>query len=196
MAAVMAMRKQVNDMLPEGERTSVNDYIVKAVALALGDFPNLNASLDESNNRVIQHGQINVGVAVAVENGLLTVVCHNTDRKSVRMISREVKVMAARAREGKVRPDDIEGSTFSVSNLGMFDVEHFIAIINPPEAAILAVGSAQEVPAVVDGEIKLAWRMKATISVDHRVSDGAEGAQFLQAVAKYIEEPLRLMVKI
>jgi len=196
MAAVMAMRKQVNDMLPDGEKTSVNDYIVKAVALALWDFPNLNASLDESNNRVIQHGQINVGVAVAVENGLLTVVCHNTDRKSVRMISREVKVMAARAREGKVRPDDIEGSTFSVSNLGMFDVEHFIAIINPPEAAILAVGSAHEVPAVVDGEIKLAWRMKATISVDHRVSDGAEGAQFLQAVAKYIEEPLRLMVKI
>ncbi|MCJ7657858.1 MAG: 2-oxo acid dehydrogenase subunit E2, partial [Anaerolineales bacterium] len=145
---------------------------------------------------VIQHGQINVGSAVAVENGLLTVVCHDTDRKSVRMISREVKEMAARAREGKVRPDDIEGSTFSVSNLGMFDVEHFIAILNPPEAAILAVGSAREVPAVKDGEIKLAWRMKATISVDHRVSDGAEAAQFLQAVAKFLEEPLRLMVKI
>jgi len=196
MAAVMTMRKQVNALLPEGEKTSVNDYIVKAVALALLEFPNLNASLDEANNRVIQHGQINVGSAVAVENGLLTVVCHDTDRKSVRMISREVKEMAARAREGKVRPDDIEGSTFSVSNLGMFDVEHFIAIINPPEAAILAVGSAREVPAVEDGEIKLAWRMKATISVDHRVSDGAEAAQFLQAVAKYLEQPLRLMVKI
>jgi len=196
MAAVLEMRKQVNTMLPEGEKTSVNDYIVKAVALALREFPNLNASLDESNNRVIQHGQINVGVAVAVENGLLTVVCHSTDQKSVRMISREVKEMAARAREGKVRPDDIEGSTFSISNLGMFDVENFIAIINPPEAAILAVGSAREVPAIVDGKIEAAWRMKATISVDHRVSDGAEAAQFLYALAKYLEEPLRLMVLI
>ena len=196
MAAVLEMRKQVNTMLPEGEKTSVNDYIVKAVALALREFPNLNASLDESNNRVIQHGQINVGVAVAVENGLLTVVCHSTDQKSVRMISREVKEMAARAREGKVRPDDIEGSTFSISNLGMFDVENFIAIINPPEAAILAVGSARQVPAIVDGKIEAAWRMKATISVDHRVSDGAEAAQFLYALAKYLEEPLRLMVLI
>lgn len=194
MAAVMALRKQVNDLLPEGEKTSVNDYIVKAVALALREYPNLNASLDADNNRVIHHGQINVGVAVAVENGLLTVVCRDTDLKPIRLISREVKEMVARVREGKVRPDDIEGSTFSVSNLGMFDVESFIAILNPPEAAILAVGSARQVPVVEDDEIKPAWRMKATISVDHRVSDGAEAAQFLQALGKYLEEPLRLMV--
>ena len=194
MAAVMALRKQVNDLLPEGEKTSVNDYIVKAVALALREYPNLNASLDADNNRVIHHGQINVGVAVAVENGLLTVVCRDTDLKPIRLISREVKEMVARVREGKVRPDDIEGSTFSVSNLGMFDVESFIAILNPPEAAILAVGSARQVPVVEDDEIKPAWRMKATISVDHRVSDGAEAAQFLQALEKYLEEPLRLMV--
>jgi pyruvate dehydrogenase E2 component (dihydrolipoamide acetyltransferase) len=194
MAAVMALRKQVNDLLPEDEKTSVNDYIVKAVALALREFPNLNASLDADNNRVVHHGQVNVGVAVAVENGLLTVVCRDTDLKPIRLISREVKEMASRAREGKVRPDDIEGSTFSVSNLGMFDVESFIAILNPPEAAILAVGSARQIPVVEDGEIKPAWRMKATISVDHRVSDGAEAAQYLQALEKYLEEPLRLMV--
>ena len=102
--------------------------------------------------------------------------------------------MATRVREGKVKPDDIEGSTFSISNLGMYDVEHFIAIINPPEAAILAVGSALEVPVVEDGEIKPGWRMKATISVDHRVSDGAEAAQFMQALARYLEQPLRLMI--
>ena len=102
--------------------------------------------------------------------------------------------MVARAREGKVRPDDIEGSTFSVSNLGMYDVEHFIAIINPPEAAILAVGSAQQVPVVVDGELAVGWRMKATISVDHRVSDGVEAAQFMQALKMYLEEPLRLLI--
>jgi len=194
MAGVMALRKQVNALLTEEQKTSVNDYIVKAVALALREFPNLNATLDQENNQVIQHGQVNVGVAVAVENGLLTVVCQDTDLKAVRLISQEIKEMVSRVRAGKVRPDDIEGSTFSVSNLGMFDVESFIAILNPPEAAILAVGSARQVPVVVDGEIKPAWRMKATISVDHRVSDGAEAAQFLQALEKYLEEPLRLMI--
>ena len=192
MEAVMEMRKQINGMLPEGEKLSVNDFLVKAVALALREFPNLNASLD--GDKVIRHGAVNVGNAVAVEGGLLTVVCKDADQKSLRQISLEVKSMATRVRAGKVKPDDIEGSTFSISNLGMYDVEDFIAIINPPEAAILAVGSAREVPVVEDGEIKPGWRMKATISVDHRVSDGAEAAQFMQALAKYLEEPLRLMV--
>lgn len=192
MEAVMEMRAQINGMLPEGEKLSVNDFLVKAVALALREFPNLNASLN--GDAVLRHGAVNVGNAVAVEGGLLTVVCKDADQKSLRQISLEVKSMAGRVREGKVKPEDIEGSTFSISNLGMYDVEHFIAIINPPEAAILAVGSAQEVPVVEDGEIKPGWRMKATISVDHRVSDGAEAAQFMQALAKYLEEPLRLMV--
>jgi pyruvate dehydrogenase E2 component (dihydrolipoamide acetyltransferase) len=102
--------------------------------------------------------------------------------------------MAGRARDGKVKQDDIEGSTFSVSNLGMFDVENFSAIINPPEAGILAVGSAREVPVVEGGEVKTGWRMKATVAVDHRISDGAEAAKFMQALAKYLEEPLRLLV--
>jgi pyruvate dehydrogenase E2 component (dihydrolipoamide acetyltransferase) len=111
----------------------------------------------------------------------------------VHQISSELKAIVNRARDGKVRPDDIEGSTFTVSNLGMFDVDQFTAIINPPEAAILAVGSAKQVPVVVDGEIKIGTRMKATLSVDHRISDGAEGARFLQALVKYIEEPLRVL---
>ena len=191
-APLLVLRKQVNTLLDESEKISVNDFIVKAAALTLRQFPNLNASLD--GDQVLRHGQVNVGVAVAVEGGLLTVVCRNADRKPVRQIANEVRVMVGRARDGKVRPDDIEGSTFSVSNLGMFDVEHFIAIINPPEAAILAVGSAREVPVVKDGEIKPGVRMKVTISVDHRVSDGAEAAQFLQALALYIEQPLRLLV--
>lgn len=192
MAALLDLRKQVNQLLPEAEKTSVNDYILKAAALSLREFPNLNASLD--GDQVIRHGQVNIGVAVAVEGGLLTVVCRDTDLKPVRLISSEVRSMVARARDGKVKPDDIEGSTFSVSNMGMYDVEHFIAIINPPEAAILAVGSAREVPVVQDGQVVPGLRMKATISVDHRVSDGAEAAQFMQALAKYLEEPLRLMV--
>ncbi len=193
MAALMDLRRQVNQTLPEDEKTSVNDYIIKAVALALREFPNLNASLDEGNNQVVQHGQVNIGVAVAVEGGLLTVVSRDTDRKPLRQIAAELRPMLLRARAGKVRPDDIEGSTFSVSNLGMYDVEHFIAIINPPETAILAVGSAREVPVVKDGQVVPGLRMKATISVDHRVSDGAEAARFMQALVKYLEEPLRLL---
>lgn len=192
MAALLSLRHQVNAFLSDDEKTSVNDYILKAVSLALREYPNLNASL--SGDQVVRHGQVNVGVAVAVEGGLLTVVCRDTDRKSVRMISADVRSMVARAREGKVKADDIEGSTFSVSNLGMFEVEHFIAIINPPEAAILAVGSVLDVPVVENGQVVPGKRMKATISVDHRVSDGAEAAQFLQALKKYLEEPLRLMV--
>lgn len=194
MAAVMKLRKQVNAMLPEDQRISVNDFIVKAAALALRAFPNLNASLDLANNQIVQYGQVNIGVAVAVDNGLLTVVCRDTDRKPLRQIAVEVREMAARARENKVRSDDIEGSTFSVSNLGMFDVDDFIAIINPPEAAILAIGSVREIPIVVNGELGVGQRMKVTISVDHRVSDGAEAARFMQELALYLEEPLRLFI--
>jgi pyruvate dehydrogenase E2 component (dihydrolipoamide acetyltransferase) len=192
-ASLMALRKQINTMLDgTGEKLSVNDFIVKAVALALRQFPNLNASLDGTN--IVQHGQVNVGVAVAVPGGLMTVVVTDADRKSLRQISLETKEMAGRARDGKVKPTDIEGSTFSTSNLGMFDVDEFIAIINPPEAAILAIGSAKQIPVVVNGELTIGWRMKATVSVDHRISDGAEAAQFMQALATYLEEPLRLMV--
>jgi pyruvate dehydrogenase E2 component (dihydrolipoyllysine-residue acetyltransferase) len=192
MNALLDMRKQINEYLPDNEKLSVNDFILKATALTLRQFPNLNASY--AGDKVIRHGAVNVGVAVAVEGGLLTVASKNTDLKPLRQISAEVKAMVARAREGKVKPDDIEGSTFSVSNMGMYDVEHFIAIINPPEAGILAVGSAMEVPVVEDGEIKPGWRMKATLSVDHRVSDGAEGARFMQALAGFLENPVRMLV--
>lgn len=189
---LLEVRRQLNSALPEAEKVSVNDFIIKAAALTLREFPNLNASF--ARDKVVRHGAVNVGVAVAVEGGLLTVVCKDADQKPLRQIAAEVKRMAAGAREGKVKPEDIEGSTFSISNLGMFDVENFAAIINPPEAAILAVGSARQVPVVEEGQIKIGWRMKATISVDHRVSDGAEAAQFMQALAKYLEEPVRLLV--
>jgi pyruvate dehydrogenase E2 component (dihydrolipoamide acetyltransferase) len=192
MDALMALRKQINEYLPENEKLSVNDFIVKAVALTLREFPNLNSSF--AGDKVIRHGAINVGIAVAVEGGLLTIVTRTTDQESLRVLSSETKRMAAGAREGKVRPNDIEGSTFSVSNLGMFDVENFSAIINPPEAGIIAIGSARQVPVVENGEIKIGWRMKATISVDHRVSDGAEAAQFMQKLAEFLETPVRMLV--
>ena len=192
MDALMDMRKQVNAYLPENEKVSVNDFILKGVALSLRQFPNLNATL--KGGEVIQFGHVNIGVAVTVPGGLMTVVVKDTDQKTLRQISGEVKSMAARAREGKVKPDDIDGSTFSTSNLGMYDVEEFIAIINPPEAGILAISSAREVPVVESGQLKIGWRMKATISVDHRVSDGAEAAQFMQALAGFLENPVRMLL--
>jgi len=192
MAPVMKLRSELNAMLPDDQKLSVNDFVLKATALALRLFPNLNATL--VGKEVVRHGHVHVGVAVAINNGLLTVVCRDADNKALRQLSQEVKDMVNRARQGKVRQDDIEGSTFSISNLGMYDVEHFIAIINPPEAAILAVGSARQVPVVVDGEVRVGTRMKVTLSADHRVSDGAEAAQFLQALGKFLEEPLRLIL--
>jgi len=192
-ASLMGVRRQANALLGAGgEKLSVNDFIIKATALTLRQYPNLNASL--ADDHVVQHGRVNIGVAVAVENGLLTVVCQGADRKPLRQIAREVRQMAQRARQGRVRPEDIEGSTFSVSNLGMFDVDDFIAIINPPEAAILAVGAVRQVPVVEEGQIGIGQRMKATISVDHRVSDGAEAARFMQTLALYLENPAGLLL--
>lgn len=192
MDALMDMRKQANAYLPDNEKLSVNDFILKAVALTLRQFPNLNATI--KGNEIIQFGHVNIGVAVTVPGGLMTVVVKDTDQKTMRQISAEVKAMAGRAREGKVKPDDVDGSTFSTSNLGMYDVEDFIAIINPPEAAILAISSAREVPVVEGSQIKPGWRMKSTISVDHRVSDGAEAAQFMQKLAEFLENPVRMLV--
>ena len=192
MEAVMEMRKQVNAYLGDNEKVSVNDFIIKATALTLRQFPNLNATI--KGNEIIQFGHVNVSVAVTVPGGLMTVVVKDADVKSLRQISGEIKAMAGRARDGKVKPEDVDGSTFSTSNLGMYDVEEFIAIVNPPEAAILAIGSAKETPVVVNGEIKIGSRMKATISVDHRVSDGAEAAQFMQKLAEFLENPVRMLV--
>jgi pyruvate dehydrogenase E2 component (dihydrolipoamide acetyltransferase) len=192
MDALMDMRKQVNAYLPDNEKVSVNDFILKGVALSLRQFPNLNATLKDKD--IIQFGHVNVGVAVTVPGGLMTVVVKDTDQKSLRQISSEVKTMAARARDGKVKPEDVDGSTFSTSNLGMYDVEEFIAIVNPPEAGILAISSAREIPVVENGQVKAGWRMKATISVDHRISDGAEAAQFMQKLAEFLENPVRMLV--
>ncbi|MFZ6020047.1 MAG: dihydrolipoamide acetyltransferase family protein, partial [Chloroflexota bacterium] len=192
MAALMDLRKQFNTQLPEEQKLSVNDFMIKAAALALRQFPNLNASLQ--GNEIVRHGHRNIGVAVALENGLMTIVCKDADFKSLGLISQEVKEMVGRARAGKVRPEDIEGSTFSISNLGMFEVEHFVAIINPPEAAILAVGSVKEVPVVENGVIKPGLRMKMTLSADHRITDGAEAAKFMQTLKNYLEKPALILL--
>jgi pyruvate dehydrogenase E2 component (dihydrolipoamide acetyltransferase) len=192
MAPAMDLREEINALLPAEKKVTVNDMIVKAAALALRSYPNLNASF--AGDKIVRQGRINVGSAVAVESGLLTVVQKDTDRASLAQIAFDHKEMIARARGGKSRPSDFEGGTFTVSNLGAFDVDHFIAIINPPEAAILAVGTATQQPVVVDGKLAIGLRMKATISADHRVTDGAEAAQFMQEFKSIIEQPLRLML--
>jgi pyruvate dehydrogenase E2 component (dihydrolipoamide acetyltransferase) len=192
MEKVMELRKSLNAYLPDDQKLTVNDFIVKAVALTLRQFPNLNAAM--KGDEIVRYGHVNVGVAVSVEGGLLTVVARDADVKPLRLLSTEVRELAGRARVGKVRTEDIEGSTFSISNLGMYDVDEFIAIISPPEAAILAVGSAKQVPVVEDGQVKVGLRMNATISADHRVTDGAEAARFMQTLASYLEEPMRLLL--
>ncbi len=192
MAPALALRKEINGTLSEDEKVTVNDLIVKAAALTLRDFPNLNASY--GGDKLLRHKEINIGTAVAVEGGLLTVVQRNTDISTLSKVAADNKAAIGRAREGRVKPDDVQGATFTISNLGAFDVDHFIAIINPPDAAILAVGSAKQVPVVVDGELRVGTRMKITISADHRVTDGAEAARFLQVLKRLLEKPLRLLL--
>ncbi len=189
---VMDLRAELNASLPEASKYSVNDFIVKASALALREFPNLNASLD--GDSVVRHADVNIGVAVATEDGLLTVVVPAADGKPLRQVADELRASVARARQGRVRTEDVEGSTFTVSNLGMFDVESFIAIINPPEAAILAVGGVREVPVVIDRSVVPGRRLNVTLSADHRVTDGAEAARWLQVLRAYLEHPVRLLI--
>ncbi len=191
-APLMKLRADMNRHLPEESKLSVNDYIVKAAALALQQFPNLNAAL--SGDHILRHGEVNIGIAVAVEDGLLTIVIRDANRKPLLTISEETRSAVARAREGRVRPEDVEGSTFTVSNLGMFDIDSFIAIINPPEAAILAIGSVNDVPVVEDGKVVPGKRLKVTLSADHRVTDGAEGARWLQVFKSIMEDPIQLLI--
>jgi pyruvate dehydrogenase E2 component (dihydrolipoyllysine-residue acetyltransferase) len=193
--ALLALRKQLNDSLPEdAAKISVNDLVVKAAALTLRQFPNLNSHY--YGDKLARYKRINIGIAVALGNGgLMYVVARDADKVALGTLAQSNKDMIARAREGKVKIEDITGATFSTSNLGPYDVEHFSAIINPPEAGILAVGTAMKVPVVKDdGTLGVGNRMKVTISVDHRVSDGAEGAQYLQAFKALVENPMRLLV--
>jgi pyruvate dehydrogenase E2 component (dihydrolipoamide acetyltransferase) len=193
MAAAMELRTQLNAILPEEGKVSVNDLVIKAAAIALRQFPKINASFAGDEIRV--QNAVHIGIAVARETGLLTVVVRDCDLKTPVQIASEARDVIGRAREGRMKPDDMVGGTFTISNLGMFDVDDFCAIINPPQAAILAVGAVKRVPVVdADGALAVGTRMKMTISADHRVTDGAEAARFLQAVKAALEQPMRLML--
>jgi pyruvate dehydrogenase E2 component (dihydrolipoamide acetyltransferase) len=173
-------------------KISFNDIVIKAVANALSEHPEANAHWNGDHIRYFN--RVHIGVAVAIEDGLITPVVFDADRKTISQISAEVKQLAGLARNRRLTPEQYTGSTFSVSNLGMFGIDQFTAIINPPEAGILAVGGVEAKPVVIDGEIQARQRMRVTMSCDHRVIDGATGAKFLQTVKQFFENPLLLMV--
>jgi len=190
-----AFRQQINEYAandPSPVKVSFNDLIVKAVAKALLRIPRVNVSFVE--DRLLQKKQVHIGVAVSLEQGLIVPIVRNADQRSILDIARETQRLAEAAREGKIRPEEFSGGTFTVSNLGMFDVDSFTAVINPPESAILAVGSITPTPAVVDGQVVVRNRMKVTLSSDHRAIDGAIAARFLQEVKRLLEEPFGLVL--
>jgi pyruvate dehydrogenase E2 component (dihydrolipoamide acetyltransferase) len=191
MERVAEAREALNAAAGEQGKISFNDIVLKAVATALHQHPACNAWWQDDHVRVWH--EVHLGMAVAVEDGLITPVIRSAEQKSLREISAETRDLAGRARERKLKPEEYTGSTFSVSNLGMFDIEHFTAIINPPEAGIVAVGRIASVPAVVDGKVEVRRRMHLTMSCDHRVIDGATGAQFMKTLKLLLENPLALV---
>lgn len=190
MDKAMELRGTVNGV--SSVKVSFNDFVIKAAALALKQHPNVNSSW--LGDKIRKYKYVNIGVAVAVDEGLLVPVVRNADQKTLSTISGEVKEMAGKAKDKKLQPKDWEGSTFSISNLGMFGIDEFTAIINPPDSCILAVGAIKPTVKVENGEVKPTNVMKVTLSCDHRVVDGATGAAFLQTVKQLLEDPMRMLV--
>ncbi|MEO1075630.1 MAG: 2-oxo acid dehydrogenase subunit E2, partial [Bacteroidota bacterium] len=196
MAVAMAFRKRLNDLgQAQGKaKVSFNDLVTKACALALRQHPAMNASYLEDEGVMRYHKEVHVAIAVAIDEGLLTPVVRHADRKGLSEIAADTRELAGKARDRTLQPQDWEGSTFTTSNLGMFGIEEFTAIINPPNAAILAIGGIRDVPVVQDGELAAGKRMKVTLSCDHRAIDGATGAQFLNTVKGYLEQPMTMLL--
>ena len=190
---LLTTRKRINTSLEkQGVKISVNDFVIKSVAQALTSVPEANASWTDEGMKMYKSADISV--AVAIDGGLITPIIKDAQLKTLSQISTEMKDLAARAREGKLMPEEFQGGTFSISNLGMFGIDEFSAIINPPQGGILAVGQGKPVPVIKGEEIAQATVMKCTLSVDHRVVDGAVGAQFVQAFKRYIEDPAMMLV--
>jgi pyruvate dehydrogenase E2 component (dihydrolipoamide acetyltransferase) len=194
---LLAFRAEVNTALEaQGVKASINDVLVRAVAVALRQHPEANASwADDANGQaVVRHAHVNVGIAVATDAGLLVPVIRDADRKSLSQIATETVALAGKARDGKLSIDEMTGGTFSISNLGMFGIDQFTAVINPPEAAILAVGAASPVPVLRDGVLVDVPKLRITLTVDHRVMDGAVAAGFLRDLVGILEQPLRMLL--
>ena len=185
------LRTQLLEM-GEQYKVSFNDIVIKAVALSLSEHPEVNAHW--LGDKIRHFNRIHVAMAVAVEDGLITPVLFDADRMTLWEISEKARELAKKARERRLMPEEYTGATFTVSNLGMFGIDQFTAIINPPEAGILAIGGVEEKPVVVNGQLEVRQRMRVTMSCDHRAVDGATGAKFLQTVKRYIENPLSLII--
>jgi pyruvate dehydrogenase E2 component (dihydrolipoamide acetyltransferase) len=196
MENAIAFRAQINEKAAAQDlgRVSFNDLITKSCALALRQHPWVNASWMEDQGEVHLHNDVHVAIAVAVDEGLITPVIRHADRKGLALIGSETKALAARARSKELQPDEWSGSTFSTSNLGMFGIDEFTAIINPPNACILAIGSIRDIPVVKNGAVVPGKRMKVTLSCDHRVVDGVTGAEFLATVRGYLEDPVTMLL--
>ena len=193
--ALMTLRQDLNARSPEGKGTyklSVNDFVIRAIALALRRMPAVNASWTDA--AILRYNSVDISVAVATPNGLITPIVRNADNKGLAAISNEVKELAGRAREGKLKPEEYQGGGFSISNLGMYGIREFAAVINPPQSCILAVGAGEQRAVVKKGALAIATVMTCTLSADHRSVDGALAAEFLGVFKKLIEEPLTMML--
>ncbi len=190
--ALMAARQEINDQADGKYKLSVNDFLIKAAAMALKAYPPANVSW--SDEAVLQYLKADVSVAVSTPNGLITPIVRNAEDKGLVQISNEVKDLAKRAREGKLKPEEFQGGSFTVSNLGMYGIREFGAIINPPQACILAIGAGEQRAVVEKGEVKVRTMMSCTLSVDHRAVDGAIGAEYLQVFKKYVENPVSMLL--
>ncbi|MCY3488415.1 MAG: dihydrolipoamide acetyltransferase family protein [Bacteroidetes bacterium] len=195
-AALITQRTMLNDYLAKsgGPKVSFNDFVTKACASALVQHPDVNVTYAPEDGVILKYNYVDIGVAVAIEDGLVTPVIRDVQQKSVATIAQEIQALAVRARDKKLATDEMEGSTFTTSNLGMFGIESFTAIINPPNACILAIGGIRDTPVVENGSIVPGKRMKLTLSCDHRVVDGAVGAQFMATVKELLESPLSLLL--
>jgi pyruvate dehydrogenase E2 component (dihydrolipoamide acetyltransferase) len=192
---LLKLRKQLNAKAEAAKadyKLSVNDFVIRAAALALRKVPGANVSW--TDDAVLQHNTVDISVAVAIPGGLITPIVKNADHKGLAAISREMKDLAARAKDGKLRPEEFQGGTFSISNLGMYGIRQFEAVINPPQAAILAVGAGEERAIVKQGALAIATVMSVTLSSDHRVVDGALAAEWLQAFKGLISDPLTMLL--
>ncbi len=189
---LISLKNEINSA-DENNKVTINDLVIKAVAFSMKKFPDINSSWID--NKILKYSNVDISIAVALEDGLITPIVKNADKKGILSISKEVKDLVSRARSGKLKPEEFQGGGFTISNLGMFGIKAFSAIINPPQSCIMAVGASKKQPIVINEKIEIAEIMTVTLSVDHRAVDGALGAKFLNAFKHYIESPLVMLIE-
>lgn len=188
---LISLKNEINTTI-ENSKVTINDLVIKAVALSMRKFPEINSSW--ISNKILKYSNVDISIAVALDDGLITPIVKNADKKSILSISQEVKALASKAKSGKLKPEEFQGGGFTISNLGMFGIKTFSAIINPPQSCIMAVGASEKRPIVENEKVEIAEMMAVTLSVDHRAVDGALGAKFLNAFKHYVENPLSMLI--